>query len=41
MQKSKLYDTMSQSSERSIYEFRGSQGRKSESYPATYPGRAS
>lgn len=38
--KKKLYDTMSQSSERSIYGFRGSQGKKSELYSAAYPGRA-
>ena len=31
---------MSQSSERSIYGFMGSQGRESESHPAAYPGRA-
>ena len=31
---------MSQSSERSIYGFKCSQGRKNESHPAAYPGRA-
>ena len=31
---------MSQSSERSIYGFQCSQGRKNESHPAAYPGRA-
>ena len=31
---------MSQSSERSIYGFKCSQGRKSRSHPAAYPGRA-